>query len=156
MLHKLIEEVLTGESTEDGAALRMRARELLGQLGLPDLEDRTVGPCSGEMTEALKRALQIPEVVALRPRLVPELNVYAAMFADRTVTLTAGVADAVAIDERGRIEAVVDWKSDVAPAPAQVDIYRGQVLDYLAATGARRGLIVFMTSGRVEHVRSPD
>ncbi len=78
------------------------------------------------------------------------------MFADRTVTLTAGIADAVAIDERGRIEAVVDWKSDVAPAPAQVDIYRGQVLDYLAATGARRGLIVFMTSGRVERVRSPD
>ena len=156
VLHKLIEEVLTGESTEDGAALRMRARELLGQLGLPDLEDPTVGPCSGEMTEALQRALQIPEVVALRPRLVPELNVYAAMFADRTVTLTAGVADAVAIDERGRIEAVVDWKSDVAPAPAQVDIYRGQVLDYLAATGARRGLIVFMTSGRIERVRSPD
>ena len=87
---------------------------------------------------------------------MPELNVYAAMFADRTVTLTAGIADAVAIDERGRIEAVVDWKSDVAPAPAQVDIYRGQVLDYLAATGARRGLIVFMTSGRVERVRSPD
>ena len=156
VLHKLIEEVLTGESTEDGAALRTRARELLGQLGFPDVEDPTVGPCSGEMTEALQRALQLPEVVALRPRLVPELHVYAAMFADRTVTLTAGVADAVAIDERGCIEAVVDWKSDVAPAPVQIDIYRGQLLDYLAATGAGRGLIVFVTSGRVERVLSPD
>ena len=156
VLHKLIEEVLTGESTEDGAALRTRARELLGQLGFPDVEDPTIGPCSGEMTEALQRALQLPEVVALRPRLVPELHVYAAMFADRTVTLTAGVADAVAIDERGCIEAVVDWKSDVAPAPVQIDIYRGQLLDYLAATGAGRGLIVFVTSGRVERVLSPD
>ena len=108
------------------------------------------------MAEALQRALHLPEVVALRPHLVPELQVYAAMFKDRTATLTAGVADAVAIDERGRIEAVVDWKSDVDPAPAQIDIYRGQVLDYLVATGARRGLIVFMTSGRVEHVQTPD
>ena len=71
-------------------------------------------------------------------------------------TLTAGVADAVAINEKERIDAVVDWKSDVDPAPNQLEIYRGQVLDYLAATGASRGLIVFMTSGRVEHVRTPD
>ena len=156
VLHKLVEEVLTGELTEDGTALKARARELLGQLGVPDVEDPTVGPCSWEMAEALQRALHLPEVVALRPYLVPELHVYAAMFADRTVTLTAGVADAVVIDERGRIDAVVDWKSDVDPVPAQIDIYRGQVLDYLAATGARRGLIVFMTSGRVEHVQTPD
>ena len=156
MLHKLVEEVLTGELTEDGTALKARARELLGQLGVTDVEDPTVGPCSWEMAEALQRALHLPEVVALRPSLVPELHVYAAMFADRTVTLTAGVADAVVIDERGRIDAVVDWKSDVDPVPAQIDIYRGQVLDYLAATGARRGLIVFMTSGRVEHVQTPD
>jgi len=44
---------------------------------------------------------------------LPELRVYAATAADRTLTLTAGIADAVAIDEMGRIEAVVDWKSDV-------------------------------------------
>ncbi len=156
VLHKLVEEVLTGELTEDGAALKARARELLGHLGVPDVEDPTVGPCSGEMAEALQRALHLSEVVALRPHLVPELHVYAATYADRTVTLTAGVADAVVTNERGRIDAVVDWKSDVDPVPAQIDIYRGQVLDYLAATGATRGLIVFMTSGRVEHVRTPD
>lgn len=156
VLHKLIEEVLTGESTEDGAALRTRARELLGQLGLPDAEDPTVGPCSGEMADVLQRALQCPEVVALRSRLLPELHVYAAMLADRTMTLTAGIADAVAIDEIGRIEAVVDWKSDVNPAPAQIDIYRNQVRDYLTATGARLGLIVFLTSGRIERVLPPD
>ncbi len=72
------------------------------------------------------------------------------------MTLTAGIADAVAIDEMGRIEAVVDWKSDVNPVPAQIDIYRNQVRDYLTATGARLGLIVFLTSGRIERVLSPD
>lgn len=156
VLHKLIEEVLTGESTEDGAALRTRARELLGQLGLADVDDPSVGPCSGEMADALQRALQLPEIVALRPRLLPELRVYAATVSDRILTLTAGVADAVAIDETGRIEAVVDWKSDVDPAPATIDIYRGQVREYLAATDARLGLIVFLTSGHIERVLSPD
>ncbi len=47
---------------------------------------------------------------------------------------------------------MVDWKSDVDPAPAQVEVYRRQVGDYMAATGALLGLIVFMTSGRVERV----
>ena len=156
VLHKLIEEVLTGESTEDGAAIRARARELLGQLGLPDVQDPTLGPCSDEMADALQRVLQLPEIVALRPRLLPEFRVYAASVADRILTLTAGIADAVAIDEMGNIEAVVDWKSDVDPTPAQVDLYRGQVRDYLAATGAQLGLIVLLTSGRIERVLSPD
>ena len=156
VLHKLIEEVLTGESTEDGAAIRARARELLGQLGLPDVQDPALGPCSDEMADALQRVLQLPEIVALRPRLLPEFRVYAASVADRILTLTAGIADAVAIDEMGNIEAVVDWKSDVDPTPAQVDLYRGQVRDYLAATGAQLGLIVLLTSGRIERVLSPD
>ena len=156
VLHKLIEEVLTGESTENGAAIRARARELLGQLGLPDVQDPALGPCSDEMADALQRVLQLPEIVALRPRLLPEFRVYAASVADRILTLTAGIADAVAIDEMGNIEAVVDWKSDVDPTPAQVDLYRGQVRDYLAATGAQLGLIVLLTSGRIERVLSPD
>ena len=113
-----------------------------------------MGEQGGEMADVLQRALQLPEIVALRPRLLPELHVYAGMLEDRTMTLTAGIADAVAIDETGRIEAVVDWKSDVNPAPAQIELYRGQVRDYLAATGARIGLIVFLTSGRVERVVS--
>jgi len=42
---------------------------------------------------------------------------------------------------------VVDWKSDVDPAPEMLEHYRSQVRAYLDMTGAERGMIVFMTSG---------
>ena len=44
---------------------------------------------------------------------------------------------------------VVDWKSDVDPAPETLVHYRTQVRAYLDMTGAERGLIVLMTSGTV-------
>ena len=96
----------------------------------------------------MRKTLQLPEIVELRPRMLPELPVYAATVEDKTMTLTAGIIT----DATGGVKAVVDWKSDVDPAPAQVEVYRRQVGDYMAATGARLGLIVFMTSGRVERV----
>jgi hypothetical protein len=43
-------------------------------------------------------------------------------------------------------------QSDVEPATAVVDLYREQVRDYLAATGGKEGLLVFVTSGRVERL----
>lgn len=47
---------------------------------------------------------------------------------------------------------IVDWKSDVAPKPATIEHYRAQVRAYLAMTGAKRGLIVMMTTGQVIEV----
>ena len=152
VLHKLMEEVLTRETAEDGEALRARAGELLAQLGVPDAEDPAEGPSSGEMAVAVRNTLQLAEIAELRPRMLPELPVYAATVEDKTMTLTAGIADAVVANATGDVEAVVDWKSDVDPVPAQVEVYRHQVGDYMAATGARLGLIVFMTSGRIERV----
>ena len=107
------------------------------------------------MASAVQRALQLPDVAVLRPRLLPEFRVYAGVLADQKLSLTAGIADAVAVDGGGRVEAVIDWKSDVDPRPDQIEIYRGQVRDYLAATGAPLGLIVFLTSNRVERVELP-
>ena len=52
---------------------------------------------------------------------------------------------------RGRF--IVDWKSDVDPSPETVEHYRAQVRTYLDMTGAERGLIVMMTSGRVVEIR---
>jgi exodeoxyribonuclease-5 len=155
ILHKLLEEVLTGETAEDVVALQKRAIELLVQLEVPDAEDPAIGPSSGEMAAAVRRALQLPVVAALRPRLLPEFRVYAGVLADQQMSLTAGVADAVATEEEGRVAAVIDWKSDVDPTPGQVEIYRGQVRDYLAATGAPVGFIIFLTSNRVERVELP-
>ena len=62
------------------------------------------------------------------------------------------IDDAVLIAGDGKIDAVIDWKSDVDPDPALVELYRCQVRDYLAATEAPMGLIVFLTSGRIEEV----
>lgn len=56
------------------------------------------------------------------------------------------------LDRSELIDMVVDWKSDVDPTPKQIEIYRGQVRDYLKACGADAGLIVFLTSGRVERI----
>ncbi len=104
------------------------------------------------MATTVNRTLQLPEIAELRSRLSPEYRVYAGAVEEQTLILTAGIADAVASDNAGRIEVVVDWKSDVNPGQAQTEQYRGQVRDYLAATGAQRGLIVFMTPGRVDEV----
>jgi len=155
ILHKLMEEVLTGETNEDVTALQARAAGLLTQTGTPDAEDAAFGFSSAEMAAAVQRTLQLPDVVALRPRLLPELWVYAGVLADHKLSLTAGIADAVAIDAEGRVDAVVDWKSDVDPSPEQIQIYRAQVRDYLTATGAKLGLIVFLSSNRVERVELP-
>ncbi len=151
VMHKLMEEVLTGELSDNAADLQARAAELLMQLGVPDVEDPTKGLSSYEMSAAVQRALRLPEIATLRPKLLPEFRVYAGGVSDQSVSLTAGIADAVA-SEAGRIEAVIDWKSDVNSTPADIEIYRGQVRDYLTATGAEFGLIVFLTSGRIERV----
>ena len=155
ILHKLMEEVLSGEVAEGVSALRARAVELLAQIGCADAADAANGPSSAEMASCIQRGLQLPEVLMLRPFLLPEFRVYAGVVTEQRMMLTAGIADAVAISESGLVEAVIDWKSDVDPKPEQIEAYREQVRDYLAATGAPFGLIVFLTSNRVERVERP-
>lgn len=152
ILHKLMEELLTGEIQADEDTVRARAAGLIGQLGLDDEEDAAAGPSSAEMAATVVRTLRLPEVAALRPRLVPEYPVYASDVEGSTVSLTAGIADAVAIDGKGRIDVVVDWKSDVMPGRKQVAMYHQQVREYLRATTAKTGLVVFMSSGRVDRI----
>jgi exodeoxyribonuclease-5 len=150
VLHKLLEEVLTGETDEAETALRVRAAELLGQLGMSDSEDAAAGPSSREMAATALAGLRLPEIAALRPRLRPEVPVFASETDEKAVTLTSGIADAAAMDDDGKITVVIDWKSDVDPGATTVELYRAQVRDYLAATGAASGLIVFLSTGRVE------
>ena len=152
ILHKLMEEVLTGEAAGDAGPLQMRAAELITQLGHKDAQDAAAGPSSAEMAATVVRTLQLPELTTLWPRLVPEFRVYASTIKDCAATLTAGIADAVAIDEEGHIDVVVDWKSDVNPGAEQIAVYRDQVRDYLQSTAAQIGLIVFLGYGRIEKV----
>jgi ATP-dependent exoDNAse (exonuclease V) beta subunit len=149
VLHKLLEEVLTGETAEQREALQARAAELAGQL-----ED-TPGTTSLDVAEAagaVLRGLALPQIRAVRDRLVPECTVAASTIVADIERVTLGVADAVARESDGTLSLVVDWKSDVDPAPETVAQYRAQVAAYVAACGAAEGLLVFLTTGRVERV----
>jgi len=153
ILHKLMEEVLTGEISDDVTNLKLRASELVLQLGKADEEHAGDGLSSSELAMAVQRTLTLAEISQLRPRLLPELHVYAATVVGQNASLTAGIADAVAY-EHGKIHTIVDWKSDVNPTAAVREAYRDQVRSYLTATGAVVGLIVFITSGQIETVTS--
>lgn len=149
ILHKLMEEVLTGETPETEAALIERAADLIRALGQSPVADPATGLSADELAECVVRTLALPDIAALRPGLLAEFPVYSAQAADGVETAKAGIADALTLTTEGRPAVVVDWKSDVTPAPGTLDHYRAQVRAYLDMTGAERGLIVLMTSGSV-------
>lgn len=142
LLQKLLEEVLSGETEEN--ALPDRALALIDQLDAPGIA--TVDPA--EAAVAVWRALHLPEIHAVRSRLAPECTVAASRSVDGAEQLTFGIADALALDADGAPELAVDWKSDVDPDRATVGHYHAQLRTYLQATGAKAGLLVFLTSGR--------
>jgi exodeoxyribonuclease-5 len=150
VIHKLLEEVLSGELAEEADAVRKRAGVLIRELGAVPAEDASVGPNPSELASCVGRALALPEIAAAKGRLVPELPVYALEEEDSLAV--HGVADAVAVGEGGIATLVVDWKTDVAPDQEAVEHYRRQVDSYRKLVGAPRGLVVFVTSGRVEAV----
>jgi exodeoxyribonuclease-5 len=152
VMHKLFEEALNGETPDSPKALEARAEELIRQMGLEPAEDSSTGLSAVEIAGCVTRSLALAEIAALRPTLKPEFPVYAFEKTDEGDIATAGVADAVSHDASGNVDVVVDWKSDVEPSPKVVSHYRGQVSEYLKATGAKRGLIVFATSGQVVKV----
>lgn len=149
ILHKLMEEILTGECDEAGAALIARAADLIRALGEEPASEPANGLSPEELVGCVTRTLALSEVAALRPSLLAEFPVYALQQEDAELVATAGIADALTIDPEGRPTVVIDWKSDVNPAQETLDHYRAQVLAYLDMTGAERGLIVLMTSGTV-------
>jgi len=153
ILHKLIEEVLTRETPETEQSLVARATALIHATGCPIAEDPARGLVPGEIAGCVIRALSLPEVKLLRPRLLPEYPVYASTFeqpAEEQATI--GIADAIAFDANGRPEVVIDWKSDVKPDAKTLEHYVKQVRAYLDMTQTERGLIVMATSGEVLHV----
>jgi ATP-dependent exoDNAse (exonuclease V) beta subunit len=149
ILHKVMEEVLTGELPENLAALTARARELMNELPV-DRTDKDVLPATDEIAATTLKTLHLPEIASLRPGLVPELPLYAVLQTDPDHTALAGRADAVAFDKGPAI--VLDWKSDVAPTSQDVRIYADQLQDDMVAIGAPRGALVYMTSGAVHCV----
>ena len=149
VLHKLIEEVLTGETEETVIALTARAETLILALGQPVAHDPANGLMPAELAGCVIRALSAHEVAALRTSLVPEIPVYASSALQDYEEATAGIADAIAVSPDGKPLVVIDWKSDVAPTPEMLEHYRSQVRAYLDITDSERGLIVLATTGRV-------
>ena len=147
ILHKLIEEVLTGETAEVQLELVARAEILIRALGLPVLDDPAEGLAPAEIAGCVHRALSMSEIAALRPGLVPEFTVYSSSECDTHEEATVGIVDAVVFGPDGTPETVIDWKSDVDPTPETVEHYRAQVRVYLEVTGAERGLVVLVTNG---------
>lgn len=152
IIHKLFEEALTGEITDDLAALVGRAADLIQDLGCEPEADAANGLSAEEMGKTVAKTLALPEIAAFRARLLPELPVYGVGEEDGVELATFGIVDALCIGEDGKPELVIDWKSDVAPSPAASDHYRSQVRRYLEVTGIPRGLIVFVTSGSIVRV----
>ncbi|AWN42587.1 UvrD-helicase domain-containing protein [Methylobacterium durans] len=148
LIHKLMEEILTGESSE-GDGLEQRATVLAQQLGLGTAGTLGTALDLAEVAASVSRALRIPQIAEIRDRLRAELPVFGFESLADEDQATAGVVDAMTHDATGRPDVVVDWKSDVDPSDAVLTDYRHQVARYLFATGARLGLIVLVTSGRV-------
>jgi ATP-dependent exoDNAse (exonuclease V) beta subunit len=153
LLHKLMEEVLTGELSEDLAGFVDRARMLLAEL-VVDPTDEAALPDPQEFGAIAWRTLQLPEVAALRDRLIPEWPVYGLLAGRTEPSALAGRIDAIAF-AGDAAEVVVDWKSDIDATEADMRLHAGQLEDYLRTTGAVRGALVYMTPGIVRWVTSP-
>ena len=153
ILHKLIEEALTGETAENLPDLRARAEVLIRALDQPVVNDPAAGLGPAELADCVVRALSLPEVVALRPGLVPEFAVYGSTEMGAHEEAISGIVDAIALNKDGEPEVVIDWKSDVDPSAETLGHYRVKVRAYLDTTRAVRGLVVAVTSGTVFKVR---
>jgi hypothetical protein len=95
------------------------------------------------------RTLNIPQIAQLRPRLVPEHTIYGSQSNDDGEIIVSGIADAVAYGAEGRIEVIIDWKSDVDIDTERLNSYRGQLDAYRRHSGAPQALLVLMTTGKV-------
>jgi CRISPR-associated exonuclease Cas4 len=147
ILHKIMEEFVTGELEADIHAVRERSacllQELSGSTAMPDLD----------LTELARTALRtwsLPELKDHRAGLIAEVPVYGCL-AGEEGRLVAGRADAVCYAS-GRPCIVFDWKSDVATDAATRASYSSQIAQYAHVLGADRGAIVYMSLAEVQWV----
>ena len=143
LVHKLIEEMLTGELPEDAALVGARAAILLGRT---PVAAGLTGPDPAECAATALAAIALPGIAELRERLVAEWAIHVTA---GDGVLVSGRADAVALDRAGRIEAVLDWKTDLDPDAATRREHAAQLMEYVVATGASRGALVYVSRREV-------
>jgi CRISPR-associated exonuclease Cas4 len=147
VLHKLMEELLTGGIEEAATSLEERAAVLLKELDKP----ASTSLNASEMAATALRTLSLPAIAERRGNLVSEVGVYSSL--DDGEILVTGRADAIAY-KNGMPEVVFDWKSDTAPSETDRLAYRTQLLAYARATGAERAAVVYMSLGQVEWIEA--
>ena len=72
------------------------------------MDDPVRGLAPAELAGCVVRALSLPDIVALRPGLIPEFPVYASTSTDTHEEVTAGIADAISFDSDGAPQVVID------------------------------------------------
>jgi ATP-dependent exoDNAse (exonuclease V) beta subunit len=150
VLHKLMEEFLTGELDEnDLPRVEERARDLLMELKAMEGAASASDPAPGEMARTAANTLKFADVAVLRPHLVPEVPIWSNLGGGK---LIAGRADAVAVQGDEHL-AVLDWKSDLSPSRDDRSGHIAQLKDYIATIGAAKGAIVYMSLGEVVWVQ---
>ena len=147
VLHKIMEEILTGETARDRASIEARAAELARQL-VAGWEGEPPVIVPAEIAACVATTLAIPEVAASIDHLVPEVGSSSSIVRNGVEVLTLGVVDALVLVD-GRAKAVVDWKSDLHPSAETLAGYKKQVREYMALHDVDLGMIVLMTSGKV-------
>lgn len=152
VLHKLMEEVLTGELADDVQTLVRRADELLSQLEAADGAMPAM-PDPDELGTTIARTLALPEIAQLRHGLVAEVSVFSTLSDVDTLSLT-GRADALYMED-DQVRIVIDWKSDVKPTDSEVEIHAAQLRVYMRAARAERGALVYFSSGQVHWLVPP-
>lgn len=141
VLHKLMEELITGEVVEDQEVLIGRAAFLLHQLS-DEAQSSGALPLPEELGRTALATIRHPRLAPLRPYLVAEVPIWGT---GENGYLLAGRVDAFAIKE-GEIVAVIDWKSDQAPGLDDQVKHATQLKTYLEATRSGRGMLVYMST----------
>ena len=148
ILHKLMEEVLNGETDDVIDTLVARALKLMAELSISPSDHAGDGISPDELARTVVRTLSIPEIARLKARLVPEYAINGSRMDAGREIIVSGIADAIAYDNEGRIETIVDWKSDVAIDAEKLNSYYEQLDVYQRQTGARNAVLVLMTPGK--------
>ena len=153
LLHKLMEERITGELGFVRKDIEERAVVLIRQSGIEDHSDPAQGISSRELALTVEKTCQLEAVKAYWHQLIAEYPIYInRKLEDNKHTLVSGIADAVAVDEDGHALCIIDWKSDIQPDSVRTQGYERQVRAYMQATGAASGLIVYMSTGQIIEV----
>jgi CRISPR-associated exonuclease Cas4 len=151
ILHKLMEELLTGELDAVTDAAKRRASLLCDQLASAVAPSTSLDP--EELASTALRTLALPELKSFCNQLIPEVPIYGTA-SNGIDEFIAGRADAIAWAEDGS-KVVLDWKSDVAPKDAERAAYAQQLGQYLHVFDAKRGGVVYMTSGHIDWISAP-